>query len=66
VLGYDSAARDARVIKFQALRTLHRLRLQPALVAASGGFLAYLVFLVFIWSPLLGTVYAALPTTRGR
>ena len=51
---------------FQALRTLHRLRAGPALAAATAGSIAYLAFLMFVWTPLLGTFYTALATSTRR
>jgi hypothetical protein len=50
---------------FRASRILHGLRFWPALAASVGGFLVYLGFLLFIWGPLLGSLYTALGARLG-
>src|SRR5262249_54441010 len=50
----------------KALRTLHRLGWARALTAFAGGWLAYLLFLVFFYAPLVGMVYPAFGLPRPR
>jgi len=50
----------------KALRTLHRLGWARALTAFAGGWLTYLLFLVFFYAPLVGMVYQAFGLPRPR
>lgn len=51
---------------FGALRSLHRLGWARALLAFAGGWVAYVVFLVFFYAPLAGMVYQAFGLPRPR